>query len=154
MLFASTFRRGGENTNLNSSSSNNYNNNDNHQEYRRRSLLVRRHTCSVLDPSKISTGAALLAPLGCQFVGRVHLLDATSTELLLNKNNKSLTSTPRGSLCIPLISSSTTPRSTSATALLRRSLTHRRRSQPKFTAIYGVAQHVATTTLMPALLVN
>jgi len=71
MLFASTFRRGGENNNLNNSSSNNYNNNDNHQEYRRRSLLVRRHTCSVLDPSKISTGAALLAPLGLEMLTRV-----------------------------------------------------------------------------------
>ena len=32
-------------------------------------------------------------------------------------------------------------------------MTHRRRSHPKFTTIIGVAQHVATTTLMPALLV-
>lgn len=158
MLFASSLRRGLESC----SSSTTSNSNDHHHSgQRRRSLLVRRHTCSVLDPSKFTPGAALLAPLGGQLVGQVQVLDPSTDRVIAIK---SLLTTPRyfsnkliknnfdhpkrGSVCLP---TTNFPRSIS-TSILRRAATQRRRSQSR-QWLLGMTRHAAATTLTPALLV-
>lgn len=89
MLFASSLRRGLEGC----SSSNDHHHGHGHSSSsRRRSLLVRRHTCAVLNPAKFVPGAVLLAPLGGQLLGQVKLLDPSTDRVIAVK---SLVTTPR-----------------------------------------------------------